>query len=218
MIKSIIFDYDDTLVQTRRTRYKTIRNIGSEIFGSEISENEIDIAWGLPAEQFLIKLFGRFSTNIEFLWSIYIEFSKKDLNIPYPDAFKFIDDNKKIFRIGIVTSSSEKVVLRELSELDINLDAFFKIQTAEHTEVHKPEPQVFVPIFESLVKENISKEEILYIGDSPVDFLSSTKFGFNFLAIAHDNRHITYFEMNNIEFVRNFVELEFKIKEKQNFV
>ncbi|EMY60438.1 HAD family hydrolase [Leptospira terpstrae] len=208
MIKAIIFDYDDTLVQTRKTRYTTIYKLSKEIFNSKITETEIDEAWGLPAEAFLLKLFGRFSKDIDSLWSLYIEYSKKDWNVPHSNAFDFISKYQDSFKFGIVTSSSEKVVLRELNELQINTKLFLQIQGSEHTEVHKPNPKVFEPIFSLLNIENIDKNEIVYIGDSPADYESASQFGFHFLGIAHDDRHVPFFQKENIAFVRNFIEIE----------
>ncbi|MBM9589646.1 HAD-IA family hydrolase [Leptospira sp. 201903075] len=208
MIKAIIFDYDDTLVQTRKTRYNTIYKLTKEIFKANITEKEIDEAWGLPAEAFLLKLFGRFSKDIHYLWSIYIEFSKKDLNVPHLYAFEFIRKYQNSFRFGIVTSSSEKVVIRELSELQINTNLFLQIQGSEHTTVHKPNPMVFQPMYALLMEENINKNEIVYIGDSPADYESASQFGFHFLGIAHDDRHIRYFQKGNVAFVRSFIDIE----------
>ncbi|MBM9548920.1 HAD-IA family hydrolase [Leptospira sp. 201903074] len=208
MLKAIIFDYDDTLVQTRKTRYKTIDRVAKEIFKANISEKEIDEAWGLPAEDFLLKLFGRFSSDINYLWSVYIEFSKKDLNIPHLHTFDFIRKYQDSFRFGIVTSSSEKVVIRELNELQINTSLFLQIQGSEHTTVHKPNPMVFEPMYALLMKENINKNEIVYIGDSPADYESASQFGFHFLGIAHDDRHIRYFQKENVAFVQSFIEIE----------
>ncbi|MCW7489128.1 HAD family hydrolase [Leptospira meyeri] len=218
MIKAILFDYDDTLVQTRKTRYQTIYKLSDELFKTRITEKEIDEAWGLPAEKFLLKLFGRFSSDIHYLWFVYLEFSKKDLNTPHSNAFDLIQKYQSTFKFGIVTSSSEKVVLRELNELQINTSLFFQIQTADHTTVHKPNPKVFEPIFALLSEDNIAKDEIVYIGDSPADYESSKKFGFHFLGIAHDDRHIQYFQTGKIPFVRNFLELESYLANEQNFV
>lgn len=218
MIKAILFDYDDTLVQTRKTRYNTIYKLSEEVFKTKITEKEIDEAWGLPAEEFLLKLFGQFSKDIHYLWSIYIEFSKKDLNIPHLNAFGFIDKYKNIVKFGIVTSSSEKVVLRELNELRIDTNLFLQIQTSDHTTVHKPNPNVFEPIFGLLKNENINKQEVVYIGDSPADYESASRFGFHFLGIAHDDRHLPYFQTGEIPFVRNFLELEDYLINQYGFV
>lgn len=214
MIKVIIFDYDDTLVQTRKTRYKTIKKLSLDQFNYEMSDEEIDNAWGLPADEFLLKLFGAFSNHILDLWALYLEYSKQDLNSPHENAFEFIFQNHKHLKFGIVTSSSEKVVLRELNELEMDLNLFFNIQTSESTSVHKPNPKVYSPIYEVLEKEKIKKEEVLYIGDSPADYESSSKFGFHFIGMAHDERYTSFFENENIEYVRSFQELEWIIKEK----
>ena len=206
--RSIIFDYDDTLVQTRSIRYKTIKTITSEVFNHTISDDEIDFAWGLPADDFLLRIFGRFSDNLEYLWKIYNHYKQFDQNLPHSGAFDFIKKFNDKFLLGILTSSSYKVVLKELEEMNLDLNLFFNIQGAEHTNVHKPNPDVFLPIFQFLSKNGLDKSEILYIGDSPVDFHSSTNFGLNFMGMAHDDRYINFFEEQNIKFVKGFKDLE----------
>ncbi|NCQ80865.1 MAG: HAD-IA family hydrolase [Microcystis aeruginosa W13-15] len=206
--KALIFDYDDTLVQTREIRYRTIKRIYNEVLKDNISDNEIDSAWGLPAEEFLLKIFGKFSNDINSLWEIYNNYKKFDQNRPHENAFKFIEKYYDIIRFGILTSSSYKVVTNELYEMKVDQNLFFNIQGAEHTDVHKPNPEVFLPIFKLLSESRIEKSEILYIGDSPADFHSSTKFGLNFIGIAHDERHLRFFKQQNINFVKNFHELE----------
>ncbi len=85
--KALIFDYDDTLVQTREIRYRTIKRIYNEVLKDNISDNEIDSAWGLPAEEFLLKIFGKFSNDINSLWEIYNNYKKFDQNRPHENAF-----------------------------------------------------------------------------------------------------------------------------------
>jgi phosphoglycolate phosphatase len=206
--KPLIFDYDDTLVQTREIRYNTIKRIHSEIFNCNISDKEIDLAWGLPADKFLLKLFGKFTTDLNYLWEIYNNYKQADLNRPHENAFNFVRDYQKIFHFGILTSSSFKVVRNELKDMKIDQNLFFNIQGAEHTSVHKPNPDVFLPTFEILSKKQINKPEILYIGDSPADYHASSNFGLNFLGIAHDDRHLKFFHDLNIDYIRSFFELE----------
>ncbi len=206
--KAILFDYDDTLVQTREIRYKTIKRINNEVFKYTISENEIDSAWGLPADEFLLKLFGKFSKDLDNLWKIYNNYKEYDQNRPHENAFNFIKKYQGLFQFGIVTSSSFKVVTKELEDMNVDKNLFFNIQGAEHTIVHKPNPEVFLPISKILTKSGIEKSEILYIGDSPADFHSSTNFGLNFIGIAHDDRHLSFFKHQNIYFVKNFNQLE----------
>lgn len=206
--KAIIFDYDDTLVQTREIRYKTIKRINNEVFKYTISDNEIDSAWGLPADEFLLKLFGKFSMDLDNLWKIYNNYKEYDQNRPHENAFNFIEKYQSLYQFGIVTSSSFKVVTKELEDMNVNKKLFFNIQGAEHTIVHKPNPEVFLPISKLLTKSGIEKSEILYVGDSPADFHSSTNFGLNFIGIAHDDRHLSFFNHQNINFVKNFNQLE----------
>lgn len=46
MIKAIIFDYDDNLVQTRKTRYNTIYKLTKEIFNANITASVYCFSFG----------------------------------------------------------------------------------------------------------------------------------------------------------------------------
>ncbi|MDF3821248.1 HAD-IA family hydrolase [Leptospira sp. 96542] len=206
--KVLIFDYDDTLVQTRKIRYETLKRMSSKVFGYTLETSEIDAVWGLPADEFLLNLFSDKNDNLYELWDIYLQFCAEDPNIPYDYVLQFIQKNSEKYRFGILTASSFKTVSNEIQKINLDKELFFKIQTAEETIVHKPNPAVFEPICKKLFQEGVTKSEILYIGDSPSDHKASTGFGISFLGMAHDNRNIDYFSSLQVPFVKNFYELE----------
>ncbi len=43
-LKAILFDYDDTLVQTRKIRYRTLKNLAKEKFQFDLPDVRIDEA------------------------------------------------------------------------------------------------------------------------------------------------------------------------------
>jgi HAD superfamily hydrolase (TIGR01549 family) len=88
-------------------------------------------------------------------------------------------------RVGIVTASTQSLVLEDLQRLNFPIDDFFAIQTAEDTSFHKPDPRVFDPILTKLKAEAIEKEDVLYIGDGIRDYQAAKDAGISFLGITH---------------------------------
>ena len=45
-LKAVIFDFDDTLVQTKPVRYGTMKEVGKTFYNQDITDQEIDKYWG----------------------------------------------------------------------------------------------------------------------------------------------------------------------------
>ncbi|BDA80526.1 hypothetical protein LPTSP3_g34560 [Leptospira kobayashii] len=214
-IKAIVFDYDDTIAQTRQIRYRTLQTIANEVFDFKLSHEELDSAWGIPGNDFLLKIFGNHSQDLDFLWKTYNGYCDLDDNISYPGAKEYIHQFQKQYRLGILSSSSYKRVFKELELMSFDLNLFVSVQTAEDTNVHKPNPKVFDPMTFKLETFSIRKEEILYVGDSISDHHSSTGWGLQFLGIAHGEKERTVFDREKIPYVESFAELDKVLKESQ---
>ncbi|TGN11117.1 HAD family hydrolase [Leptospira ilyithenensis] len=212
-IKAIVFDYDDTIAKTRQIRYKTLQTIANETFDFKLSNEQIDSAWGIPGNDFLLKIFGNHSKDLDFLWKTYNDYCDRDDNIPYPGAKEYIYQFQKQYQLGILSSSSHKRVFKELELMLFDLVLFVSVQTAEDTHVHKPDPKVFEPMLSKLEMFSIRREEILYVGDSISDYLSSTGYGLQFLGMAHGEREQIVFDREKIPYVESFAELDKVLKE-----
>ena len=215
-IKAIIFDYDDTLVRTREIRYQTIKTIAKTRFSTQIKDVEIDSAWGLPGDSFLIRLFGRHvGDDLETLWNIYNEYCAVDPNQLHHGAVDFLKEFADSLSYGILTSSSEKRVSTELSELGLSRHLFVDIQTSEHSNVHKPDPFVFEPICQKFENIGVSRAAILYVGDTVADFKAATGFGLQFIGMAHSEREKSTFLQESINHLDGFVKLTEFIRGRQ---
>ena len=215
-IKAIIFDYDDTLVRTREIRYKTIKKIAQTSFNTHIEDTEIDSAWGLPGDSFLIKLFGKHVSNdIEKLWNIYNEHCAVDPNQLHNGTADFLKEFAESLKYGILTSSSEKRVGTELSELGLSASLFIDVQTSEHSKVHKPNPIVFEPICRKFENIGINRSAILYVGDTMADFMAATGFGLQFIGMAHTEREKTIFLREGIKHLDGFTQMADFIRGRQ---
>jgi len=58
------------------------------------------------------------------------------------------------------------------------------LQGSDETQVHKPDPDVFLPLIEKLRENSIGREDILYVGDSLDDLKAATAAGIGFIAIT----------------------------------
>ncbi|MBM9577834.1 HAD-IA family hydrolase [Leptospira sp. 201903070] len=206
-IKAILFDYDDTLVQTRKIRYGTLKDLAREIFQFELKDSHIDDAWGLPGDDFLRRVYGKFSEDLESLWEVYNSFCERDPNLTFPGVEDFLQKYGSTFHFGILSSSSGRRVLKEMEYFSFSKDSFFAIQTAEDTKVHKPNPKVFLPILEEAKRRELDSSEILYIGDTLGDATASLGAGLRFLGMAHEGHSAKIFQDENLEFVSSFLEL-----------
>ena len=108
-------------------------------------------------------------------------------NFPMKEHNYAVETVKYLFGkylITAITSSSRSVILDDLKSAGFNLNNFFNIQTAEDTFIHKPDPAVFNPTFESLKKMKISKKNMVYVGDAIKDYRAASKAGINFIGIT----------------------------------
>lgn len=206
-IRAIVFDYDDTLVRTREVRYTTLMRLAREHYAFDLGAPEIDAAWGTPGDEFMRRLFGSREPDLARLWRVYGEECKQDPNEAHPGAIEFLQVFSSRLPLGILSSSSRRRVLPELEETGIGEAHFVRIQTAEDTPVHKPDPQVFAPWLEWASQRNFTSAEILYVGDTLNDHVAATEAGLQFLGMAHSVRDREIFRQTGIRCAHSFEEL-----------
>lgn len=203
-IKAILFDYDDTLVKTKQIQVKVIQETGRKFYGVELSEEKILEKWGEP-----------FQSLFEFIFDGVASFEDaardyKSIRSPmevYDGAVETLKTLVTKFKVGIVTASSYDLVVPDLKTLGFPVNEFFKIQTAEDTTVHKPDPKVFDPILQELKLQNILPNEVVYIGDALRDYQAATGAGLHFIGAAFLPKSEEIFTKVGTPYVNNFKEL-----------
>lgn len=184
MIKAVLFDFDDTLAKTKSIRYSALKEVAKSFYSLEITDKDIDEQWGKPFSTFISGLF-RNSDNVVNLTNNYKSVIHKYPQKPFPKTNSVIKTLSKKHKLGIISSSNHSLIIRGLADVKLDPDLFFFIQSAEETNVHKPDPNVFLPSIKKLKAHSIKISEILYVGDAIDDHISASKAGFYFCGIAN---------------------------------
>lgn len=206
MIKAIIFDYDETLVQTLDARIQAYIELAKTQYHIDLKEETIRKAFGLPYEVFIKTLFG----EVDAIENIIANYQKITPNFPnkaYPQAVETVNKLLTKYLVGIMSGSRRNMMMEDLQKLEFPVDKFFYIQSGEDTTVHKPDPKVFEPLIQKLKSIDIKPEEALYVGDDLRDFEASTKARMQYIAIANHTTEAKVFESQKIPCVLSFDEL-----------
>jgi len=87
-------------------------------------------------------------------------------------------------RVGILSATNKRNLTEDLIRLEFPIDSLVVLQGSDETQVHKPDPDVFLPLIEKLRENSIGREDILYVGDSLDDLKAATAAGIGFIAIT----------------------------------
>ncbi len=182
--KAIIFDFDDTLVESRLQKWAQHKHVAKKFYNIDLQDEEIRQHWGKPFHE-LISILYKNSDNIENMDKAIISTKEDFLKNCYQGAMEMIKEfiHQKV-EIGVLSAANTPHLVEDLTRFDFPITKFFCIQGADQTKVHKPNPQVFKPIFEKIKEKGINPSEILYVGDSLDDFEASKGAGIDFIGVA----------------------------------
>lgn len=209
MIKAIIFDLDDTLIQTSKAKFGAIKHAGKTFYNLEISDQEIKSHLGKPFEQFMKDLFKGIDETEQIISNYYS--IRSDFPTPsYPGTHETLLNLKNKFLLGIVTAATRHMAIEDLGIAKLDHLIFDYIQTSEETTHHKPDPKVFLPIVTKFQERGISKNELLYVGDSLSDYYAASGAEIKFVGIADRTTE-------SGEFLKNKIKVIYKIEELESF-
>ncbi len=184
MIKAVIFDFDDTLVESRLAKWAQHRHVAREFYNIDLKEETLLEHWGKPLHNLIEELYER-SDTLENMMTAVISTRDAFPKKPYMESVNIV---KKLLsadiKVGILSAATRRFIIEDLKKFGFPVEQFFMIQGASETLVHKPNPDVFTPLIEALKKEDIDKEEIVYVGDSLYDLKAATQAGLYFIAIT----------------------------------
>ena len=184
MKKAVIFDFDDTLFESRAQKWAQHKHVAKKFFNIDLTDETILKHWGKPIHILAKELYQNSDTweNIHpILRSTRKDFPKKDYKESLSIFTKIIDQGIKV---GIVSAATNLDVIDDLERFKFPIARITIIQGADKTLVHKPDPDVFLPVFNRLKEEGIEKKDIVYIGDSLDDLRASRGAGIDFIAVT----------------------------------
>ncbi len=179
MIKAIIFDVDDTLIDFSRLATNIHIKVAKKLKIKIPDKNKLNRLWGKTWENIAKKVWPKENPK-KIKKEIFKEYKKINFK-PFPGAVNTIKKLKNKYILGTVTSKPKPILISQFKEAKIPY-LYFKFQyAAEDTKYNKPNPKVFSKALKRL--KNIKKNEILYVGDSIYDYIASKKAGFKFIAV-----------------------------------
>ncbi len=206
MIKAVIFDFDDTLVNTLETKTAALQYVAKTIYNYNLPTETIHTHWGKPYPEMLTEIFTESQDDPDSIIMHYEKIRKQFPSQLYKKVKETLHELSAKVTIGILTSAGKSVLVEDLNTVKLPIEMFEYIQTAEDTKVHKPNPKVFDPLLNKL---NLLPSEVIYVGDSINDYLAAKKAGLVFYGISHDidsKNHI--FKENNVEVLKSLDDLK----------
>ena len=181
--KAVIFDFDDTLVKAHEVIWALHKAVAKKFYNIDLSDEVILKHWGKPFPILVSELYQNTDTLENMIAanrSLTNDFLKKELRGSAETVTKLLDNG---IRVGILSATIKSHILDDFNRLNFPTDRLDIIQSAEDTLVHKPDPDVFLPLLKKLKEEGIEKEDIVYVGDSLDDLRAATGAGIDFIAV-----------------------------------
>ena len=192
--RAVLFDYDDTLVETRRCKYGALRAVASRHYGFALSDGEIDRHWGVAYRALFQALFGAVELEIDRAIRHYEALDEEFAVTAHPEALRVLNALVARGPLGIVTAAGRSIALGQMARLGFPLERFAIVQTAEDTPFHKPDPRVFEPAVDSLGRLGVARSEVTYVGDSLADFAAASGAGLAFVGVLRGTTSAGDFE------------------------
>jgi phosphoglycolate phosphatase-like HAD superfamily hydrolase len=178
--KAIIFDCDDTILATAKSRWSVLIETAAA-FGVILEERTIQASWGKPFDE-LIRSIVPSLDHVQFIEAYS---AAMRAHRPQP-TLGAIDLIRGLWGLGIcleiVTSSSRDLIVQDLDVLGLT-SYFDNIYGFEQSQHHKPDPRVLAGPIDNLGERGIRPEEVLYVGDSVRDYRVATGNGIEFYGV-----------------------------------
>lgn len=182
--RAVLFDLDDTLVDTREVKWEHARQVTRQFYGFELTDEELEASWGKPFDVMISELY-RNSASLEQMRADNEALEAHYPKTEIPGAIRAVERLADAgLLLGVVTSTNTARARAQMRTIGFPLGRFATIQGADMTQRHKPDPRVFVPALERLEASGIGPASTVYVGDSAADRAAALGAGMDLIAIA----------------------------------
>lgn len=183
-VKAVIFDLDDTLLQTARVKWAHHRHTALHSYGIELTDEIILEHWGKPLSIMVGELYNHSDTP-EAMLAANRETEHMFRKLVFDDAVHTVETLLDTgFLVGVITSTTTEFARTDLERHLFPVERMFTVQGEDLTDTHKPDPAVFDPALELLDKVNIDRSDVVYVGDALIDHVAASTAGLQFIGVA----------------------------------
>lgn len=191
MIKAVIFDVDETLINTGDNTCGGLAKTAQNLKLRVPEDKEMRRLFGLPWRTLVCTLWPEIKDggvlDIEYFNQKYMEYGCDEYPISSPpktaDTLKLL--KKKNILLGIITSRRYKELPGILKKVGFNVSLFDYVEAHDHNGYGKPDPRVFDNLKKALEEKGIKSEESVYVGDAIYDYQAASGAGLNFVAFIN---------------------------------
>ena len=181
-----MFDYDDTLMRTRECKTQALIEFGRRRFDLEIDSASIEQKWGIPHSALIEALFNVPGPAVQEAMDAFFELDDEFPLSPHEDARASLERLQEQYILVIVSSCERRLIEKQLAGSELSHLRFAAIFGHEETVHHKPSGRVFDEMFDRF--EDMTPQNVTYIGDSHKDFAAAQARGISFLGIDRANK------------------------------
>lgn len=177
-IKAIIFDVDNTLINTGKVSAEAYLSTAKQLGLKKIHAVEIKKMFGIPSH-IIIKKFWPKANCKQFQEAKHKKILSKKVR-QISGAREVIKELYKNYKLGLLSSKTRVLMYPHLRQIKLSKKYFKFIYSADDLRFYKPDPKVFS---KAIKKLKLKRNEILYVGDSIYDCIAAKKAGLNFIAV-----------------------------------
>jgi HAD superfamily hydrolase (TIGR01509 family) len=183
VIKGVVFDFDGTLVDSMKIIYETLNDALSKRSLPTIELDLLGRMAGRPISDIIRVKVDVPESTIETIetdvFRAYVQFCRTNCQLlPNVENILKILKSRRV-KLGLLTTTPRKPL--EIVVNKLALTCYFDIMLAKEDVRNKPDPDGLERIIRTF---GISKNECLYVGDSPTDVLTGKAAGVKTIAVT----------------------------------
>lgn len=173
MIHTVLFDWDGTLVNSKRAIMQTYRDVTSEVMGREYPTTPEEVSLIMPMR--LSESVGIISPDPEVARELAARFTAAYLRNSellaeaFPGTIETLQSlRSRGITLGVVTSKGRGRMQADAERYGL-VEFFDVVVTGDDSKERKPHPG---PIIDALEVLGVTGDQVIYVGDGPQDVIA----------------------------------------------